>query len=81
VRRLLQLQQALEQTGPEHTVQCMEEQLQQGPAGGFLEGLVGELQLGVGYSPGLETTSLATPTDSMFSPTWTQSNKPPRTRH
>jgi hypothetical protein len=35
----LQLKQALAQTGPEHMVQRIEEQLQQGPSGGFLEGL------------------------------------------
>ena len=34
----LQRQQALEQTGTKHMVQHMEEQLKQGPAGGFLEG-------------------------------------------
>jgi hypothetical protein len=39
LRRALQLKQALAQTGPEHMVQRIEEQLQQGPAGGFLEGL------------------------------------------
>jgi hypothetical protein len=38
-RRALQLKQALEQTGPEHMVQRIEEQLHQGPSGGFLEGL------------------------------------------
>jgi hypothetical protein len=35
-RRSLQLKQALEQTGPDHMVQRIQEQLQQDPAGGFL---------------------------------------------
>jgi hypothetical protein len=37
-RQSLQRQQALAQTGPEHMVQCIEEKLQQGPAGSYLEG-------------------------------------------
>jgi hypothetical protein len=36
---LLQQQQALAQTGPAHMAQRIEEQLQQGPAKDFLEGL------------------------------------------
>jgi hypothetical protein len=53
----LQRQQALEQTGTEHMVQHMEEQLKQGPAGGFLEGLGARRFEGykLGYTGGWNT--------------------------
>jgi hypothetical protein len=56
-RRSLQRKQALEQTvGTEHMVQRMEQQLKQGPAGGFLEGL-GAVRF-EGYKLGYSTGGL-----------------------
>jgi hypothetical protein len=61
---LLQQQQALAQIGPEHMVQCIEEQLQQGPAGGLLEGLeagrFGGYKLGYtgGSNPGADKDAI-----------------------
>ena len=55
-RQSLQRQQALEQTGEGHTAQSMEEELHQGPAEGFMEGLglPGAAALGykLGYTDG-----------------------------
>jgi hypothetical protein len=49
-RRWLQRRQELERTGEENTVQRIEEQLQLGPAAGFLEGLgAGALGYNLGY--------------------------------
>jgi hypothetical protein len=47
-RGLDQRQQKLELTGEEHTAQRMEEQLQQGPAEGFMEGLGAVVNTGGG---------------------------------
>jgi hypothetical protein len=56
-RGSLQRKQALGQTGTGHMVQRMEEQLKQGPAGGFLEGLgAGRFEgYKLGYTGGLNT--------------------------